>query len=269
MPKVNEIVAYFESLIPPEMKMDFDNVGLLVGSLETEVDTAVVALDITEEVIEEAVHNGAQIILSHHPLFFELKQINDSSPTGKKILKLLHNNISVFCQHTNLDRVYQGVNDALASKLSVSVEGCLESFRTTDGTEYGMGRYGSLESPLSLPSFLKFVESSLNTTGIRYYDAGKQVEKLALCGGSGGEFVNRAYELACDTLVTADVKYHQFLEAKELGVNILDAGHFCTENVVVPVLADTLKKKFPAINVLISKALQQPVKFYKGKCGNK
>ena len=73
MPKVNEIVAYFESLIPPEMKMDFDNVGLLVGSLETEVDTAVVALDITEEVLEEAVHNGAQIILSHHPLFFELK----------------------------------------------------------------------------------------------------------------------------------------------------------------------------------------------------
>lgn len=262
MPKVKEIVDYFEKLVPPEMKMDFDNVGLLAGSLEGEVDTALVALDITDEVIDEAVACGAQIILSHHPLFFELKQVNDASLSGEKILKLIRGGISAFCQHTNLDSVSGGVNDALAAKLSVCVEGCLEEMGSIDGECYGMGRYGSLDSPIDLSEFLIFVKSSLGTAGIRYYDAGRQVRKVALCGGSGGEFCKRAFDLGCDTLVTADVKYHQFLEAKELGINLIDADHFCTENVVVPVLAEMLEKGFPEVRVLISQKHEQTVSFF-------
>lgn len=262
MPNVKDIVSYFESIIPVEMKMDFDNVGLLAGSLETEVRTAVVALDITDEVIEEAIYHDAQIILSHHPLFFELKQANDCSIIGKKLIKLLRNNIAAFCQHTNLDSVHGGVNDVLASKLSIRVEGCLESLETADGIKYGFGRYGFLERPTALYDFLKFVKTVLNTSGIRYYNAGRQVMKLALCGGSGGEYVKRTFDLDCDTLITADVRYHQFIEAKELGINIIDADHFCTENVVVPVLGEMLKSKFPNVNVLLSQSLTQIVSFF-------
>ena len=263
MVKVRDIAAYFTALVPPEMKMDFDNVGLLVGTNETAVTKALVALDITDEVIDEAVREGAQIILSHHPLYFELKQVNDGTLTGRKIVALLQNGISAFCQHTNLDSVPGGVNDALASSLGVSVEGWLEGpCFLPDGREYGMGRYGTLTAVLPFSDYLARVKTALNANGLRYWDAGRPVHRVALCGGSGGEFLEAAAGLGCDTLVTADVKYHQFLEAKDRGVNLIDADHFCTENVVVPVLADMLKKGFPEIEVVVSKAHGQTVQFF-------
>ena len=264
MTKVRDIVSYFTALVPPEMKMDFDNVGLLAGTNETTVTKALVALDITDEVIDEAISAGAQIILSHHPLYFELKQVNDGTLIGAKIVKLLQNGISAFCQHTNLDSVPGGVNDALAKKLGVAVEGWLEgpSF-LPDGREYGMGRCGTLTAVVPFPDYLARVKTALDANGLRCWDAGRPVHRVALCGGSGGEFVAAAAQLGCDTLVTADVKYHQFLEAKERGVNLIDADHFCTENVVVPVLADMLKKGFPDVDVEISKVHRQTVQFYK------
>ncbi|MBP8640710.1 MAG: Nif3-like dinuclear metal center hexameric protein [Oscillospiraceae bacterium] len=263
MSKLKEIVSYFEALVPPEMKMDFDNVGLLVGTNDAEVTKALVALDITDAVIDEALCVKAQLILSHHPMFFELKQVNDSTITGRKIVKMLKNGISGFCQHTNLDCVSGGVNDALADKLGVAVEGFLDGpLFTKDGLEYGMGRFGFLPSAVDFEDYLCDVKFVLNSTGLRYHNAGKPVSKVALCGGTGGNFVEAALMLGCDTLVTADVKYHQFLEAKELSLNLIDADHFCTENVVVPVLAEMLKKGFPELEVVISKFHSQTAKFY-------
>lgn len=263
MTNVREIVDYFTRLVPPEMKMDFDNVGLLAGTNGTAVTKALVALDITDEVIEEAIREGAQLILSHHPLYFELKQVNDDTLIGRKIVRLLQNGISAYCQHTNLDSVPGGVNDALAAKLGVSVEGWLEGpSHTKAGREYGMGRYGTLEAAIPFRDYLAQVKAALNSIGLRYWDAGRPAQKIALCGGSGGEFVETADKLGCDTLVTADVKYHQFLEARERGINLIDADHFCTENVIVPVLANMVKKGFPCIEVIVSTVHKQTVQFY-------
>lgn len=263
MSKIKDIVSYFKLLVPPEMKMDFDNVGLLVGINEAEINKAIVALDITDDVIDEAIAANAKLILSHHPMFFELKQVNDDSLAGKKIVKMLQNGISGFCQHTNLDCVSGGVNDALADKLGVAVEGFLDGPHfTADGQEYGMGRFGFLPSPVDFEDYLCDVKFVLNSAGLRYHNAGRPVSKVALCGGTGGNYVENALRLGCDTLVTADVKYHQFLEAKALNLNLIDADHFCTENVVVPVLAEMLKKGFPDIEVIISKSHTQTAKFY-------
>lgn len=263
MATVREITEYFAGLVPPEMKMNFDNVGLLAGDGRTEVTRALAALDVTGEVIDEAKSTGAQIILAHHPLFFELKEVNDGSVTGRLALELIRSGISCLCQHTNLDCVPGGVNDALAEKLGVSPMGWLEGpFYTKDGREYGMGRLGSIASPLPMPEFLSFVMKALSCAGLRYYDGGRPVSKIALCGGSGGEYVSAAMEKGCDTLVTADVKYHQFLEARAMGLNLVDAGHFPTENVVVPVLATLLKQGFPGVEVEQSKALDQTVRFF-------
>ncbi|MDR1131291.1 MAG: Nif3-like dinuclear metal center hexameric protein [Oscillospiraceae bacterium] len=262
MPKVKDIVGYFSALVPPEMKMDFDNVGLLVGINAAEVRKAVVALDITDEVVEEAVRIGAQLILSHHPMFFELKQVNDESPAGRRIVKMLRHGISGFCQHTNLDSVPGGVNDALAEKLGVTVEGFLDGpHRTAGGKEYGLGLYGRLPSPVDFDDYLCDVKFALSAAGLRYHSAGQPVHRVALCGGSGGNFVEAAAKLGCDTLVTADVKYDRFLAAKALGINLIDADHFCTENVVVPVLVRMLESGFPEVEVIISSASVQPVSF--------
>lgn len=263
MTRVKDIVEYFTARIPPEMKMDFDNVGLLVGINEAAVTRALVALDITDEVVDEALELGAQLILSHHPLFFELKRVNDVDLTGRKIVKLLQNGVSAFCQHTNLDSVPGGVNDALAEKLGVAVAGYLDGPHfTADGGEYGMGRYGQLPSPVEFEDYLCDVKFALNAPGLRYHSAGRPVSKVALCGGSGGNFVEDAVRLGCDTLVTADIKHDRFLAAKELNLNLVDADHFCTENVVVPVLADMLKKGFPALEVVVSRASVPPAHFY-------
>ncbi|NCB74321.1 MAG: Nif3-like dinuclear metal center hexameric protein [Clostridia bacterium] len=263
MPKVKDVVSYFTQLIPPEMKTEDDNVGLLVGLNGAEVKRALIALDITEEVIVEAIRINAQMILSHHPIFFGLKQISDDSLVGRKIVKMLANGISGFCQHTNLDCVSGGVNDTLADKLGVIVEGYLEGpHYTHNGKEYGMGRFGRLSSPVDFEDYLCDLKFALSSAGLRYHNAGRQVSRVALCGGTGGQYLEKAVVLGCDTLVTADIKYHQFLQAKELGLNLIDADHFCTENVVVPVLAKMLKNAFPEIEVVIAKSSSQTAKFY-------
>lgn len=261
MPKVRDIVNYFEALVPPEMKMDFDNVGLLVGTAETEVTRALCALDISEQVIEEAIAENVQLILSHHPMFFELKSVTDNSITGRKVIRLLTNGISAFCQHTNLDSVDGGVNDALAKAIGVKTEGKLEEHSTQSGIVHGIGRYGQLTAPMPLCEYAEYIKKALGSNGIRYCDSGTPAYKVALCGGSGGDYIQRAIELGCDTLVTADVKYHQMLDAKELGLNIIDADHFCTENVVIAPLAEMLKKGFPELEVIISRTWTQTAQF--------
>lgn len=262
MTKVSDIAKYFSEKIPAEMKMDFDNVGLLVGIESAKVHRVLLALDITDAVLDEAAELGAELIISHHPLFFDLKRVSSAEPDGRKIIKMLQHGISALCLHTNFDGVDGGVNDALARALLVSPEGRLETLKTSDSTEYGIGRYGSLSAPMSMQDYLAHVKAALKTSGIRYHSSGRDVSRVALCGGSGGEYVQRSAALGCDTLVTADVKYHQFLLARELGINLLDADHFCTENVAMPVLLDMLTAAFPDVTAQISTVHAQTVKFF-------
>ena len=263
MYKTYEIVNFFEKVVPNEMKMDFDNVGFLVGDSQNNVESVLLTLDITDEVVSEAIEYGAQMIITHHPLFFQLKSVTDRTPEGRKIVRLLRFGISAICLHTSLDSVLGGVNDALIQKLGCSNLGILESAHILqDGSVYGCGRYGELTESSNMVNFLEKVKSALNSNGLRYHDAGVPVRRVAVCGGSGGNMIADVAAKRCDTYVTADIKYDQFLTAKELGINLVDADHYCTENVVVPVIGDMLKKAFPGINVKISSKHRQCAKFY-------
>lgn len=254
MYKVAQIAEYFEQKVPNEMKMDFDNVGFLAGSGDWEVSRALVALDITSDVIDEAKELGAQLILSHHPMFFQLKTATDRTVEGARLVRLLSAGIAAICLHTNLDCAPGGVNDALMQRLGIESHGILEPEKTLpNGTAYGCGRWGELEEAQSMESFLAKVKSSLGCNGLRYHDAGIPVRRVAVCGGSGGSMIGDARRHGCDTLVTADVKYDQFLAAREQGLNLIDADHFCTENVVTPVLAAMLKSAFPQIEISLSR----------------
>ena len=255
MPTVGEIFTFLNQKAPVEQKMSFDNVGLLVGRSDRSVNHVLVALDITEEVIDEAVHIGAELIVSHHPLFFELKSVTDSTWTGSRALALAENRVASICMHTNLDAAAGGVNDALMVALGGTVTGILEE-------ESGIGRVGTLPAAVKFQDFLTQVKEALKSNGLRYHDAGRPVEKLAVCGGSGGGDIHLAAAAGCDTYVTADVKYDQFLEAKYLGLNLVDADHFCTENVVVPVLKSWLDNAFPDLTVDISQVHGQTAQFF-------
>ena len=248
MPTVGQIFACLQAKAPVETKMDFDNVGLLVGSPDWDVKKVLLSLDITGPVISQAKELDAQLVVSHHPLFFSLKNIGSLDPQGVKAMELLTGRIAAICMHTNLDAADGGVNDALAAKLGVQ-----------DAKPYEpehICRVGTLPEPLPLPEFLKLTKGALRCNGLRYVDGGKPVHKVAVGGGSCGSMLEETAETGCDTFVTADVKYDVFLRAKELGINLIDAGHFNTENVVIPVLGRWIKEAFPEVEVVISKHTQ-------------
>ncbi len=254
MKTVNDIFGNLNEFAPVSMKLDFDNVGLLAGNGSAEVKKCLIALDITGEVIEEAVELGASLIVSHHPLIFDAqKTVLENDLVGGKIAALIKNGISAVCMHTNLDIAAGGVNDALMAALGCNVSDVLDSD--------GCGRIGEYKEEVEFDSFLKLCKEALNTKGLRYVSAGVPVKKLAVMGGSGGSAVAEAKSKGCDTYVTADIKYNQFLDAKELGINMIDADHFCTENVVVPVLYERLKKAFPDVEFKISEVHHQTVCF--------
>ena len=255
MLSVKQILEFISEKAPPETKLDFDNVGLLVGRSDRNVSRVLAALDITDEVIAEAVEIKADLIVSHHPLFFELNAVTDASWPGERALTLAENRIAAICMHTNLDAARGGVNDALLAAL-----GCMYSGELDPDTM--IGRVGELPETVPLAEFLAEVKSALHCAGLRYHDAGRPVRRVAVCGGSGGGEIALAHAAGCDTYVTADIKYDPFLEAKHLGIDLIDADHFCTENVVIPVLAGWLRGAFPEVDVRISAVHKQTVQFF-------
>ena len=212
----------------------------------------------------EAIELRAQLIVSHHPLIFTpLRHATADDLAGRKVLTMARHGISAICMHTNLDIADGGVNDALMAALGAEVTGGLEPAGTAaDGRTLTCGRVGKLPNPMTMAEFLPYVAGRLHANGLRYVDGSLPVERIAVCGGSGGNMLELAAAKGCDTFVTADVKYNRFLAAKELGINLIDADHFCTENVVIPVLQEKLQRQFPDVTFTVSQVLHQTAQTY-------
>lgn len=254
MATVAEIYGFLDRKAPFSLQMDFDNSGFLVGRGESEVKQVLISLDITEEVISEAAEKNAQLIVSHHPLIFHpTKSVTDLDIVGRRIMGLLKHDIAAICAHTNLDRVSGGVNDALAEALGLRTYEFLQIDGTDqNGKPYGLGRVGVLDQPCELKDYTYSIKSLLGSNGLRYCVGNRTVRKVAVCGGACGDMLPVAYASGCDTFVTADVKYNVFLDAASMGMNLIDAGHFPTENVICPVLSAWLSEQFPELAVLLS-----------------
>ena len=253
MATVKDILSFLETLAPANLKMEWDNVGLLCGSKNTEVTKILVALDPFEGVCKEAADIGAQLIVTHHPLIFRAPStITDETSVGRSIMFLCRHGISAVNAHTNLDVAPGGVNDVLAEKLGLQNITALEDglLRTGDVTEQ------------SLESFLASVKEKLGCQGLRYVSGGKPVKQVAVGGGSCASEMMDALAAGCDTFVTSDIKYNQYSDAQDLGLNLIDAGHFHTENPVVAVLAEKLRAAFPEIEVKISETHTDCMKYY-------
>jgi len=263
MATVQDILNFVQTLAPRSMKMDWDNVGLLCGSRNTQVTKVLVALDPFEHVCQEAADWGAQLIVTHHPLIFQaLKSVTDDTSIGRGIMLLCRHGISAVNAHTNLDCTPGGVNDVLAKTLGLADIAVVKpSGVDAEGREWGLLRCGAVE-PQSLEAFLPKVKAALRCEGLRYVDGGKAVHKVAVGGGSCAGGMLDALDAGCDTFVTADVKYNQFWDAKDLGLNLIDAGHFHTENPVVAVLAEKIAAAFPEVEVKISETHADCMKFF-------
>lgn len=242
MPTVHDIESALYALAPKALAAEWDNVGLLAGSADREVRSVLVALDITEPVVEEAERMGADLIVSHHPVIFHpVKSITDRDPSGRLLIRLVRSGTGAVCMHTNLDAAQGGVNDALASALGLQ--------DAAPAAEGGIARIGTLPEAMALPGFLARVKNALRPNGIRYVDGGRPIRKVAAGGGACGDFLWEAAALGCDAFVTADLKYNHFLDAGVLGLTVIDAGHFPTEDVVCPMVVRYLREKFPEVQV--------------------
>ena len=263
MTYVSDILTFVETLAPRSMKMDWDNVGLLCGSRSTPVTKVLVALDPFEHVCREAADWGAQVIVTHHPMIFRpLPSITDETSIGRGIMTLLRSGISAINAHTNLDQAPGGVNDVLAKTLGLqNIQVITPCGVTETGDPWGLLRMGEVEEQ-SLETFLGAVKAQLGCTGLRYVDAGKPVRKVAVGGGACGDGGMEALRAGCDTFVTSDIKYNQFWDAHDFGLNLIDAGHFHTENPVVAVLAEKIAAVFPEVEVKIAESHSDCVKYY-------
>ena len=262
MATVKDIFEYINTIAPTYMKESWDNVGLNCGRMDKEVKTILVALDPFEGVCKEAAQIGADLLVTHHALLWNPGFITDETQQGKNTLFLIEHGIPCINAHTNLDLAPGGVNDTLAQVLGLTDIRVVNPIGTdTNGQEYGLLRQGIVEEQ-PLESFLQHIKNVLGCDGLRYADGGKPVRKVCVGGGACGSELMDAYAAGCDTFVTADVKYNQFWDARDLGMTIIDAGHFHTENPVVRVLAEKMAAAFPQIQVLISKTHRDCMKFF-------
>lgn len=236
---VKNIFEFLNCLYPESLACSFDNVGLLVGDGETEVSKALISLDCTLDTVKKAVKNGCELIITHHPVIFEpLKKLC----SGSIQYELVKNGISVISMHTNLDVADGGVNDCLCNALGLQN---VKSVTADDGYILKMGSI----SPVSADKLAEHIKEKLGGC-VKFVDGEKQIKNILVCSGSGGEFISEAVKNGADALITADVKHHLFLEAKDSGISLFDAGHFNTEDVVIEPLFEILSKEFSEITFI-------------------
>lgn len=249
MATVQDIYDFIDSFAPFSTAMDFDNVGILAGDGNTRVTTAVAALDITPAVIEEAVESGAQLIISHHPFIFQpLRALPDDCPAAL----LVKNGLNALCAHTNLDLSPKGVNICLAQALS------LRDVRLVENECIAVG---TLTEEHNVRDFALYVKKALCCNGVRFIGLNKTIKTVAVSSGAGGDSLYRCKELQADALVTGEIKHHQLLDAYRMNVAVVDAGHFCTENIAIKPLVRMLANEFPSVQFIESARCTDAVEY--------
>ncbi len=236
---VNDIYSFLNSKFPITDARDFDNVGILVGDPNATVSKALISLDCTLDTVNFARKNGCNLIITHHPVIFDpLKNILD----GTIVYELVANNLSVISMHTNLDVGVGGVNDCLCKAIGITK---MCPVTASDGYLLKGGKVDEI----SAEDLAHDIKNALGGS-IKFVDGEKPIEKILVCSGSGGDYIETAIENGFDALVTADVKHHQFLLALDNGISLFDAGHFNTEDVIVDPLKALLSSEFQSLEFI-------------------
>lgn len=266
--KVKHIKNIMEEYAPLHLKESYDNVGLMIGDLESEVTSILVALDCTLDVIEEAKEKNCNFILTHHPiLFIKPTSITTETLLGKKIIEIIKNDINVYSSHTNLDIVSGGLNDILMDILSLKTVEVLEpsyNFKNPD-KDCGIGRLAILDNPITLESFCNKVKKVLEVDNLRCnISKDMLINKIAVINGSGEDYFEIAKSKGADCILTGDTSYHYVSDYSEENIAIIDAGHFATEWPAMKFFANKLKQKINEFgfdnDVIISERTIDPYK---------
>jgi dinuclear metal center YbgI/SA1388 family protein len=268
--KVKDIHRIIEKYAPEKLKEDYDNVGLMVGDMESQVTSILVSLDCTLDVIKEAEDKNCNLIFTHHPLLFSRpKSITTDTLIGKKIIRLIKNGINVYSSHTNLDSAPGGMNDIIMDILGLYNASIIEPKSNMDSyfnSNSGIGRFVELEGNVTLGDICRKVKEKLALSHVRYTGNDTAViRKIAVINGSGKDYFQEAKRLGCDCIITGDTTYHYVSDFNEEGVAVIDAGHFGTEWPSMAKISDFLQEKIEKMGfenrVILSKCNKDPYKY--------
>lgn len=255
MTTVGDIYGFIDGFAPFRLAMDFDNAGLLAGEKGAQVEKALLALDITPAVVREAAESGAQLVVSHHPVIFN--PLRSLRPETAPYL-LARYGVAAICAHTNLDVAPGGVNSCLAARLGLKNVRILKAYGDPGFAEALMGDTDREYQP---DEFARMVGEALGCDGLFYADGGRPVSTVGLCSGAGSDCLRDAAEKGCRVFVTGEAKHHELIEAENLGVTLVVAGHYDTEEVVIRPLLELLRKRFPDVAFARAQSSHRPAKY--------
>lgn len=243
--KCEAIIKKLEELAPTQYAEQWDNVGLLVGSKKKQVKKILIALDATDSVIEQAVHLGADMLITHHPMIFSgMKRINDEDFIGRRVISLIQNDISYYAMHTNCDVCV--MNDVAAEKIGLIPEDILEVVgENNEGDVLGIGKIGILQKEVTVKQLAEQVKQVFGLKTVRVTgELEQEVKKVAISTGAGKSMSKLALKKGAQVIITGDMDHHSVIDALAQGMQVIDAGHYGTEHFMVEYIEAYLNKQF-------------------------
>lgn len=261
MPSVKDILGFLDEFAPLSLAEDWDNVGLLLGDPSAKVDRILTCLTLTEDVADEAISSGANLIVSHHPILFrKVQRITTNNVEGRMLLKLAAGGVAVYSPHTGYDSARGGINRQLAESLGLGNVAPIRELETD--ADSGSGRFGSLANPMSLSDFVEHVKTSLDIDKLQFVRGDdRPIHKAGVACGSAAEFLHDASRKGCEVLVTGEARFHGLLEARAMGVAMILLGHFASERPAMEHMAEVLSKRFADVSVTASESETDPLEW--------
>ena len=277
MLRIHEIVSAFEAVAPLALQESYDNSGLIVGEMGTQVSKALLCLDSTEAVVDEAIAKGCDLIIAHHPIVFGgLKRFTGGDYVQRALIKAIRNNIAIYACHTNLDNVLRGgVNERIAQQLGFEAERVLRPVAADFGSFAGVGRLDDsdvfrtagagvlckLQKPMNVLDFLQHLKAKMGVEVVKYTKCDvEMVSKVAICGGAGSFLIGDALRAGADAFITSDVKYHEFFDA-EGKMLLCDIGHYESEKYTIDLFSNILSAKFPKFATIFAGTITNPIDY--------
>lgn len=267
MTTIQDLMVYLDEVAPFRFQESYDNAGLLVGDPNMKISGVTTSLDMTEEVIDEAIANKHNVVVAHHPIIFSgLKTLTGKTYIERAVIKAIKNDIALIAIHTNLDHVYNhGVNELICKKLGLKEIKILQEKPDAEypsGTPTGAGMVGLLPKSMSQTELLGHIKSQMLTGCIKYTESSnKEYKKIAVCGGAGRFLLDKAIAAGAECFISSDFKYHEFFDANGQ-IMIADIGHYESEQYTIQLLQQLISNKFSNFASLSTKAITNPVNYY-------
>ena len=251
-----KVIEILEKQSPKSYACDWDYVGLLVGREDKEIQKIYIALDATDEAIEEAIANGADMLLTHHPMIFKgMKRVTQEDFIGRRIIRLIQNDMVYYAMHTNFD--VMGMADLAADYLGISDTRVLEITSVSETGEEGIGRYGSLKKEMTVRECCEEVKQAFSLENVKVFgDLERKVKTAAISPGSGRSVISNALQAGVDVLITGDIDHHEGIDAVAQKLTVIDAGHYGVEHIFIPYMEQYLKREAKELEIAV-----QPLTF--------